>query len=65
MTGRFAWVRHLPSEALEEFVEELVDQFLLDGPVEVLLASWQTTAEVYSDVQLHKALTEPEEHSDQ
>lgn len=59
--SRYAWLRHLPPEALSQFVNEIADSLDNGQPLEPLLASWKATAEVYSDPELHKKLTTPSE----
>lgn len=55
---RFGWVRYLPPEALEEFIGELVEHSQQGDSLDALIASWQSTAEVYADAELHRRLTE-------
>lgn len=59
----FPWVRFLPPEDVREFLVEFVDtakaSTSLDtvDPILALVAAWKSTAEVYSDPELHAALT--------
>jgi hypothetical protein len=73
-SNAFPWLKHLPEDAQREFFEELSEAFgeaqvrtmpgVLVSPatyVEVLdplLAAWRATAEVHSDPELYKALTQ-------
>ncbi|MEJ2856769.1 MULTISPECIES: hypothetical protein [unclassified Saccharothrix] len=65
----FPWVRYLPTESVREFVVELVealratDDLDTKAPVDVVIAAWKHTAEVYADPELLKALTQAE-HGD-
>lgn len=65
----FPWVRYLPTESVREFVVELVetlratDDLDTKAPVDVVIAAWKHTAEVYADPELFKALTQTE-HGD-
>lgn len=56
---RFDWVRHLPPDALVKFVDEIVNTVNADGDLDIMLAAWESTAEIYADPELYKALTTP------
>jgi hypothetical protein len=62
----FPWVRYLPEEDVREFLVDLVQTIHacddLDNlaPLEVAVAAWRSTAEVYADPKLRAALTEGE-----
>lgn len=62
----FPWVRYLPEEDVREFLVELVETIHacddLDNlaPLEVAVAAWRSTAEVYADPKLRAALSEGE-----
>jgi hypothetical protein len=57
------WVTFLPTEAVDEFVEELVDTLRaavsIDNlwPVSQLLVEWRHTAEIYADPVLYTTAT--------
>lgn len=59
----FPWVRFLPTEAVREFLVELVDtakastSLGLIDPIATVITAWKHTAEVYSDPELFAALT--------
>lgn len=55
----FPWVNDLPADAQEEFAVELSATPEDQRPA--LLASWQATAEIYADPELHAALAAPSE----
>jgi hypothetical protein len=60
----FPWARHLPLEAAELFAGELVRAYRNEESPEAiaaLVASWRSTAEVYADPELLKALRTPSE----
>ena len=62
---RYAWMRFLPPASREAFVRELVETieaFASMGKlarIEVLVAAWKATAEVYAEPELAAKLTEP------
>lgn len=59
----FPWVRHLPEEAWSEFAAEWLETLTAaahlenNAAVEVLVAEWRSTAEVYADPELFAILT--------
>jgi hypothetical protein len=59
----FPWVRHLPEDARQEFAAEWLDTITAatdldnNAAVDVLVAEWRSTAEVYADPELYAMLT--------
>ena len=59
----FPWVRHLPDNEKQEFAAEWLDTLTAateldnNAAVEVLVAEWRSTAEVYADPELYAILT--------
>jgi hypothetical protein len=59
----FPWVRHLPEDAWGEFAAEWLDTLNAatelgnNAAVEVLVAEWRSTAEIYADPELYAILT--------
>ncbi|MFE0462685.1 hypothetical protein ACFW1A_25860 [Kitasatospora sp. NPDC058965] len=59
----FPWVRFLPTDAVREFLVELVETAKAStalgvvDPIATVIAAWKHTAEVYSDPELFAALT--------
>lgn len=51
------WVDHLPEGALREFLAEMLKDVERGVCLDPLIASWRSTAEVYADPELHRALT--------
>jgi hypothetical protein len=66
----FPWVRHLPGDAKREFAAEWLETLsaaaALDNnaAVEVVVAEWRSTAEVYADPELYMALTKEHDGAD-
>lgn len=70
----FPWLKHLPEDAQREFFDELgealdktrtysmpgveIDPQAYVDAVDVLIVSWKATAEVHSDPELYKVLTQ-------
>jgi hypothetical protein len=59
----FPWVRHLPDDAKKEFAAEWLDTLSAaadlenNAAVEVVVAEWRSTAEIYADPELYAILT--------
>jgi len=59
----FPWVRHLPDDEKHEFAAEWLDTLTAateldnNAAVEVLVAEWRSTAEIYADPELYAILT--------
>jgi hypothetical protein len=59
----YPWLRFLPEDAVEEFLNELVEVSRassdLDAiaPIQQIVAEWQHTAEVYSAPELYRVLS--------
>lgn len=54
--GRYAWVRHLPPEDLEQFVAEIEETAKAGEDLAPMLAAWKATAEVHANPELREAL---------
>lgn len=65
MASVFPWLRFLPKDARDECVQELVNVAVACASVgnfaafQAKVASWQSTAEIYSDPELYAKLTGP------
>ncbi|MER6103512.1 hypothetical protein ABT115_14600 [Streptomyces sp. NPDC001832] len=61
----FPWVRFLPDRAVREFLVEFMDTARAASdlgtvtPLAPVIASWKSTAEIYSDPELRAKLLEP------
>lgn len=61
----FPWVEFLSSDELRNFAEDLTQTILASAsiesfePVELIIDSWQNTAEILSDPELTALLTDP------
>jgi Family of unknown function (DUF6247) len=66
----FPWVRHLPDDAKEEFAAEWLATLTSaaelhnNAPVEGVVASWRSTAEIYADPELYAILTRKHDKGD-
>jgi hypothetical protein len=66
----FPWVRFLPPEDVREFVNEFTGtaqacaELGSMAPLEPVIDAWRTTAEIYVDPELHKALSTPLDGTD-
>ena len=66
----FPWVRFLPQEDVQAFLVELVETLRAAASVgnlaamEPVIASWQATAEIYSDPELLRIATGPHDGTD-
>lgn len=66
----FPWVRHLPDDAKEEFAAEWLAtltsaaELRNNAPVEGVVASWRSTAEIYADPELYAILTRKHDKDD-
>jgi hypothetical protein len=66
----FPWVRHLDDDARREFATEWLDTLSAaaamdnNAAVEVLIAEWRSTAEIYADPELYARLTKEHDGTD-
>jgi hypothetical protein len=66
----FPWVRHLPEDARREFAAEWLETLSAaaslgnNAAVEVVIAEWRSTAEIYADPELLAKLTKPHDDTD-
>jgi hypothetical protein len=66
----FPWIRHLPDDAKQEFAAEWLAtltsaaELRNSAPVEVLVAEWRSTAEIYADPWLYDILTRDHDKGD-
>jgi len=66
----FPWVRHLREEGRKEFAAEWLDALSAgaamgnNAAVEVVVAEWRSTAEIYADPELFARLTRPLDGTD-
>lgn len=66
----FPWVRHLPEDAHPEFAAEWLEALNAGASlgntaaVEVVVAEWRSTAEIYADPELFAILTRPLDDKD-
>ena len=66
----FPWVRYLPEDARKEFAAEWLESLNAaaslgnHAEVEVVVAAWQHTAEIYADPELYAILTRPDDGID-
>lgn len=66
----FPWVRFLPAEDLREFVREFTGtaqacaELGSMAPLGPVIDAWRTTAEIYVEPDLHKALSTPLDGAD-
>lgn len=54
--GKYAWVRHLPPEDLDDFVTEIVETTKAGKDLTPVLAAWKATAEVHANPELRESL---------
>jgi hypothetical protein len=66
----FPWMRYLPDNEQREFATEWLDMLTSatelenNAPVEVLVAEWRSTAEIYADPELYAILTREHDKGD-
>lgn len=65
MPEAFPWMRLMPEDAVEEFLEQFADtaracaEINVFAPLTQLVVEWKHTAEIYADPELYEHLTRP------